>query len=184
MIRFSTILTTAIVAGVALAGSARAQTATTVTTTSSTTSTSTTLLPHPFSKGTKSCVKDARQAYRSCAGTKDQCRKDFETAYAKCFAGSTGQKCAAKCLTNESKCITAVPDTKKTCRKACRLALVKDVKACRRFTHGDDEIWAGGDQGCLVTARLTASTCRFTCAGSRDVCFTNFRFCIADCPNL
>ncbi len=79
-----------------LSGTAQAQTATT-TTSSTTTSTSTTLLPHPFSPDTRACIKDARQAYRHCPGTKDDCLKAFQAAYAKCFAGTVGEKCATKC---------------------------------------------------------------------------------------
>ena len=88
-----------------------------------------------------------------------------------------------ECLTNESKCLAAVPTTKKTCKTTCRTNRHNDVKACKLIAVGDT-IWAGGDQGCLTTARLTYQTCAFQCSGAKDVCHTNFRFCIADCPNL
>jgi hypothetical protein len=183
MNRVSKTLTVGILTGAVLvAGTARAQTATTVTTSSTTTSTSTTLLPHPFSPDTRACIKDARQAYKQCAGTKDDCTKAFRASYAKCFAGSAGEKCATKCLTNESKCVTAVPTTKKSCRKTCRTTRKNDIRACKRIPDGEN-IWAAGDQGCLTTARLTFSTCKWQCSGAKDVCHTNFRFCIADCPN-
>jgi len=164
-----------------LSGTAQAQTATT-TTSSTTTSTSTTLLPHPFSPDTRACIKDARQAYRHCPGTKDDCLKAFQAAYAKCFAGTAGEKCATKCQTNESKCVAAVPTTRKTCRKTCRTTRKNDTRACKRIPDGDN-IWASGDQGCLTTAALTFKVCKFQCSEAKAVCHTNFKFCIADCPN-
>ena len=184
MIRVTKTLAAGILAGAVLVtGTARAQTATTVTTTSTTTSTSTTLLPHPFSPETRACVKDARQAFKQCAKTQAaDCRKTFESAYAKCFAGTDGQKCATKCLTNEDKCVANVPTTKKSCRKTCRTNRKNDVKACKLIPIGDN-IWAGGDAGCLTTARLTFTSCTFQCSGAKAVCHTNFTFCIADCPN-
>ncbi len=183
MIRPSKTLTAATLAiAVWRTGTARAQTATTTTSTT-TTSTSTTLQPHPFSPATKQCVDAARQASKQCTGTKDACLAAYQAAYAQCFAGSAGQKCATKCLTNEAKCMTAVPTTKTTCKKTCRTNRHNDVKACRLIAVGD-HIWAGGDAGCLTTARLTYQTCSFQCSEARDVCRTNFRFCIADCPHL
>ena len=183
MIRVSKSLAAGILAGAVLVtGTARAQTATTVTTSSTTTSTSTTLLPHPFSPETRACVKAARQEFKQCAGTKDECKKAFESAYAKCFAGTDGQKCATKCFTNEDKCLTNVPTTKKSCRKTCRTTRKHDVRACRQIPDGDN-IWAGGDSGCLTTARLSFTSCTFQCSGAKGVCHTNFTFCIADCPN-
>jgi len=185
MFRVSKTLTVGILASaVLLGGTGHAQTATTTTSTSTSSSTtSSTLLPHPLSPATRECIKDARRAYKQCTGTKDDCLKAFQAAYAKCFAGTAGEKCATKCQTNESKCVTAVPTTRKTCRKTCRTTRKNDIKACKRIPD-DDDIWAAGDQGCLTTATLTFKVCNFQCSGAKAVCHTNFKFCIADCPNL
>jgi len=111
MFRPSKTLTAATLAiAVWRSGTARAQTATTTTTTT-TTSTSTTLLPHPFSPATKKCVNEAQHALKHCTGAKADCLAAYQKAYAQCFAGPAGQKCATKCLTNESKCLAAVPTT-------------------------------------------------------------------------
>ena len=113
------------------AGPALAQ-ATTTTTTATTTTTTTTLQPHPFSPATASCVRDAERARRTChRGGGTTCRKDFETAYSKCFAAGAGVSCAKRCVTRGTTCLTSVPATKKTCRKSCRTALRRDLRACR-----------------------------------------------------
>ena len=169
---------------VCLGGTALAQTATTATTSTTTsTSTTTTLQPHPYSPATRECVRAARQAFKDCPNEPADCLKAYQTAFALCFKGTDGQKCATKCTTNQSKCVTNVPTTKKTCRKTCRTNRNNDIKACRLIPDGDD-IWSGGDSGCITTAQLTYKTCRFQCAHARGVCHTNFKFCIADCPNL
>src|SRR5206468_6770454 len=102
--------------------------------TATTTTTTTTLQPHPFSPATASCVRDAERALRTCTrGGGATCRKDFETAYPPCFAAGTGVSCAKRCVTRETTCLTAVPTTKKTCHKACRTALGRDIRACRQI---------------------------------------------------
>jgi len=187
MLRVTKTMTVGILAtAVLLRGTALAQTPTTIkttTTTSTSTTTSTTLLPHPFSPATRDCVRAAKQAFRNCPLTPDVCFQQFQTAYAKCFAGSDGQKCATKCLTNENKCIASVPTTKKNCLKTCRTNRRRDTKACKQIP-ADDAIWASGDQGCLITKDLTFRLCKFQCSEAKVVCHTNFTFCIADCPNL
>jgi len=181
MFRVSKCMTVGVLAiAVLLRGTAHAQTATTTTSTS--TSTTTTLLPHPFSPETRACIKAAKQAYRQCPGTKDDCLKQYQTAYAQCFAAGDGVKCATKCQTNLSKCLTNVPTTRKTCMKTCRTNRRNDTKACKTIPDGDT-IWASGDQGCLVTKSLTFKLCKFQCSEAKQVCHTNFTFCIADCPN-
>lgn len=183
MFRVSKTLTFAMLASAVLLGdTGHAQTATTTTSTSTSTTTSTTLLPHPFSPETRACIKDARQAYRDCPGTQADCQKTFNSAFAKCFAGSTGEKCATRCQTNESKCLASVPTTRKNCLKTCRTTRKNDIKACKLIPDGDT-IWASGDQGCLTTALLTFGNCKFQCSEAKSVCHTNFKFCIADCPN-
>src|SRR5262249_32751111 len=102
---------------------------------------------------------------------------------AQCFASPNGVKCATKCLTSQSKCIIAVPTTRKSCRKTCRTNRKNDTKACKQIPVGGG-IWAGGDQGCLVTRDLPSELCRFQCSEAKENCNTNFVFCIADCPNL
>jgi len=168
--------------GLLLRGIAHAQTASTTTTSTSTSST-TTLLPHPFSPATRACIKDARDAFRHCPSTRDVCTMQFQSAFAKCFAGASGEKCATKCEQNESKCLASVPSTKKTCNKNCRTARKNDTIACKQIPDGD-VIWASGDQGCLVTKDLNYSNCKFQCSEAKMVCHTNFTFCIADCPNM
>jgi len=179
-------LAAAIMAAAALLGGAApalAQAATTTTTTITTTTT-TTLQPHPFSPATASCVRDAERALRACTRSGGAtCRKDFETAYSKCFAAGAGVSCAKRCATRETTCLTAVPTTKKTCRKACRTALTRDIRACRQIADGDN-VWAGGDGSCLTTARGNLSLCRFVCSQASLDCHTSLKFCIANCANL
>jgi hypothetical protein len=109
--------------------------------------------------------------------------KAFQTAFAQCFAGTDGVKCATKCETSESKCLAAVPTTRKNCLKTCRTNRKNDTKACKLIPNGEN-IWAAGDQGCLTTKDLTFRLCKFQCSEAKMVCHTNFTFCIADCPNL
>jgi hypothetical protein len=168
---------------VVLCGTARAQTATTTTTTTTSTTTTTTLLPHPFSPATRACIRAAQEAFRHCPGTKESCTAEFQAAFAKCFAGAAGQKCATKCEQSETKCLAAVPTTKMSCLKTCRKNRKNDTRACRRIPDGDN-IWAGSDQGCLITKDTNFSVCKFQCSEATMVCHTNFTFCIADCPNL
>ena len=94
-------------------------------------------------------------------------------------------KCANKCLTNQSKCFNSIPSTRSKCLKTCRTNRKADTKTCRLIPRGDN-IWASGDQGCLMTKDITFSNCKFQCTKPelRMVCKTNFTFCIADCPNL
>ena len=169
---------------VLLRGTVHAQVTTTTTTSTTTSTTSTTLQPHPFSPATRECVRNARQEH-DCQGAPSLCSSAFQTAYAACFEGSTGMKCATKCLTNESKCFSSVPTTRSKCLKTCRTNRKADTKACRQIPNGDN-IWAGGDQGCLITKDITFGNCKFQCSKPQQkmVCETNFTFCIADCPNL
>lgn len=179
-----------IVAGlVLLAGSAGAQTTTVTTvkttttlkTTTTTSTTSTTLQPHPFSKATAQCIRMARVDFNCPKGV--TCSGEFQAAYAKCFAPGTGVTCANKCLSAVTKCQAGVPAAKTKCLSACRTTRKADVAACRLIPIGDN-VWAGGDAGCLTTAAQNFSLCKFTCSQGHLDCQTNFQFCIADCPNL
>jgi len=186
MLGIPTPLPAAIAAGVLLlasAGSAIAQSATTTTiATTTTTTTSTTLLPHPFSAATRSCVRAAKRALRAC-GHGATCRTDYETTYSKCFASGSGVTCAKRCVGRETTCITSLPTTKKTCRKACVTSRKADVLACRRIANGDT-LWAGGDASCLTTAQGTFDLCRAVCADSIVDCRNAIKFCVANCANL
>jgi hypothetical protein len=186
MFHVSKSMTIGILAGaVLLTGTGHAQTHTTTSssTTTSTSTTTTTLLPHPFSPETRACIRAAQQEFRQCTDTKAACTAAFQAAVAKCFAGTAGQKCATKCEQSESKCLAAVPTTKMNCLKTCRKNRKNDTRACRRIPDGDN-IWAGADQGCLVTKDTNFGVCKFQCSEAKMVCHTNFKFCIADCPNL
>jgi hypothetical protein len=188
MLRVSKGVAAGIVAGaVLLRGTAQADTTTTTTTktttTTSTSTTSTTLLPHPFSKATQACVRQARATFKTChAGS--ACPADFQAAFAKCFTAPAGVTCATKCIATESKCLGSAPTVHKTCSKACLLTRTRDVRACRRIADGGDNVWAGGDAACLTTAAANLDLCRFVCAEAALDCRTTFRFCVADCPNL
>lgn len=162
-------------------GTASAQTSTTTTSTS--TSTTTTMHPHEFSPETKQCVAAAKAASRQCPGTKEFCLSQYEAAFAQCFAGAAGQQCATKCEQSLDKCLAAVPTTRSKCLSTCRTNRKKDAAACRRIAAGDF-IWTGGDQGCLITKDVNFAICKFQCNEAMIVCHTNFRFCIANCPNL
>src|SRR5262245_2238573 len=159
--------------------------ATTTTTSTTTSTTSTTLQPHPFSPATRQCVRNARQAHDCHHTPPGLCSSAFQTAYAACFAGSTGMKCATKCLTNESKCFSSIPTTRSKCLKTCRTNRKADTNACRQIPNGN-HIWAGGDLSCLMTKDITFSNCKFQCSKPQQKmdCETTFTFCIADCPNL
>jgi len=152
-------------------------------TTTTTTSTTTTLQPHKFSAGTSACIRQARQQFGSCRLTPAKCSADFQTGFAKCFAGTAGQSCAAKCVSREATCLSSAPATKQTCRKNCNQSRAADVRACKVIAEGDT-IWASGDAACLATAEANFHVCRFACAEAELDCRTNFQFCIADCPNL
>jgi len=177
----------AVTAAVLLSGPALAQTTTTTkstTTTASTSTTTTTLQPHPFSPATASCVDDAERAFRGCKRSHGAtCRKDFETAYSKCFAAGAGVTCAKKCITNETTCFGKVPTTRKNCRKSCATAFGRDFRACKRIANGDN-LWAGGDASCLSTAQSNRDLCRFVCSQALRDCRTSLKFCVANCPNL
>ena len=99
------------------------------TTTTSTTTTTTTLQPHKFSAATAACVRQARQQFGSCRTTPATCSADFQTAFAKCFAGSAGTSCASKCESREATCLSSAPATKQTCRKNCNKSRSADVRA-------------------------------------------------------
>ena len=189
MLRLSTQVAAGMIAGAVLVtGSERAAIAQTTTsttarptTTTSTTSTTTTLQPHKFSAATAACIRQARQN-AGCRSTPASCSADFQTAFAKCFAGTAGATCVTKCIARESTCLTAAPTTKKTCRQNCVKTHRADVRACRRIADGDT-FWAAGDAACLATADGNFSLCRFVCTEAELDCRTNFQFCIADCPN-
>ena len=187
MFRVSRGMAAGILAGAALlrsAGGADATTTTTVkstTTTTSTSTTSTTLQPHPFSKATAQCIHMARVDFNCHKGV--TCSGAFQAAYANCFAPKTGVTCANKCLSAVTKCQAAVPANNKSCLKACRKAHNADVAACQLIPIGDN-VWAGGDAGCLTTAAQNFALCKFTCSEGHLDCQTNFQFCIADCPNM
>jgi hypothetical protein len=169
-------------------GRARAQTTTTTkattTTTTTSTTTTTTLLPHPFSKATKNCIRKASADRRSCRrGHGTDCFGAFQKAYSSCFAAGAGVKCATKCTGNETTCYGKLPATKKTCRKACATGRHADVKACRLIAAGDN-LWSGGDASCLTTSQSNFDLCRAVCAGLAADCRTALCFCIANCANL
>lgn len=179
-------LVVGIVAGAVLLGgeqAATAQTSTTIktTTTTTTSTTTTTLLPHPFSPATRACIREARAQFKACriqGGT--TCPTDFQAAFAQCFGSPS---CATKCETKQSTCLSAAPAARKSCNKACVTARRKDRHACGRLADGDN-IWAGGDAACLTTAQANFLLCQFVCSQAKADCHTNFKFCIADCPNL
>ncbi len=176
---------TGVVAAVVLLAGAAGAASTTITTTSTTSTTSTTLLPHPFSPATQACVHEATDAKRACRATDGAtCFEDFQAAYPSCFAANTGVKCAARCVSRQQACLGSAPSTEKTCRKACVTTRKADQKACRRIPGGEDSIWAGGDASCLATAAANFELCKFVCAEATVDCAINFKFCIADCPNL
>jgi len=185
MLRLTKGIAAAILAAAVLlggAGRAAAQTATTTTTTSTTTST--TLLPHPFSKGTAACLRQAKDARRACRRTGGSgCFATFQTDFAKCFASGAGVKCATKCITTEGTCFGKVPTTRRTCRRSCFTAHTADVVACRRMADGDN-IWSGGDGSCLTKAQTNYDLCHAVCAAVAVDCRTALRFCIANCANL
>src|SRR5437764_15454435 len=169
MLRLSKGLAAGMIAGaVLLTGSERAAIAQTTTTTS-TTSTTTTLQPHKFSAATAACVRQARQQFGSCRTTPATCSADFQTAFAKCFAGSAGTSCASKCESREATCLSSAPATKKTCRKNCNKSHNADVRACRLIADGDT-LWAAGDAACLATADANVHICRFVCAAAELDC--------------
>jgi len=179
---------TALVAGAVVlgaAGLAAAQTATT-TTTSAATTTSTTLLPHPLSPATRSCVHQARGAFRACrrgGASVATCAPAYQTAFANCFKPGTGVTCAKKCVTTETTCLGKEPTTEQKCRKTCRTNRTADLIACKRIADGDN-IWAGGDASCFATAQATSDLCNFNCSEAALDCRIALRFCIANCANL
>ena len=165
-----------------LGGVARAaDTSTTTTTVTTTTTTTTTLLPHPFSKATGTCVRAARVAFKACEGT--TCVADVQTAISQCFADPAGVKCAKSCIGKDFTCLDAVPKTKKVCFQACSLGHRRDRRGCRLIPEGDN-LWAGGDGACITTAEANLDVCKVVCRQAKLDCQTNFKFCIADCPNL
>lgn len=183
MNRRLTTMMTGVAAGVVLlcATARAADPTTTTTTTPTTTTTTTTLLPHPYSDATRSCVELANAARKSCTGA--TCVTDYETAFSKCFLPPAGVKCAKSCIGKEDTCFVAVPKTRRTCRKACGVTNRKDIRACRRIADGGN-LWGGGDASCLTTAAANLDLCRYVCSEAKTDCRTNFKFCIADCPNL
>src|SRR5579875_3062396 len=56
-----------------------------------TTTTTSTLLPHPLSRATRTCVRRVRHALRVCkrATKNSRCVTDYETAFGTCFAPRT-----------------------------------------------------------------------------------------------
>ena len=135
---------------------------------------------------TRDCVDEARSDLRACyrsGADRAGCRTIFETAYSKCFAAGAGVTCGKRCITRETTCLGAVPATRKTCRKTCRTAVRRDVRACRRIAT-DGGLWAGGDAGCLTTARANLDLCRFVCTQAVHDCHTSLKFCVANCANL
>jgi len=185
MLRISRVISAGIVAGVVLVGVAGKAAAQATTTTSTSSTTSTTLLPHAFSAATSSCIRQAKDAFRSCrrAGNGDSCSTQYQADFANCFATGAGVSCAKKCVSKEQTCIGAVPTTKKTCRKTCATNKRADVRACRRIADGDT-IWAGGDAGCLTTAQANLDLCHFNCSEAELSCRIALKFCVANCPNL
>jgi hypothetical protein len=155
----------------------------TTTTTSTSSTTSTTLHPHPYSKATRTCVRQANRDSKGCTDTPATCLTQFQAAFSNCFATGAGVKCAKSCVTKEGTCLTAAPASRTTCVKACRVTRRRDVFACHSIADGDN-LWAGGDGSCLTTAAASFDLCKAICAQAVLDCHTNFRFCIADCPNL
>jgi hypothetical protein len=47
-----------------------------------------------------------------------------------------------------------------------------------------DNLWAAGDQGCLLTAAANFDLCKSVCTGAIFDCQNSFEICIANCPNL
>jgi len=185
MLRGANAVAVGIVVGALLAsrGPVAAQTATT--TTAATTTTTTTLLPHPFSPATAACIHRARADFRSCRGGGGgaECAMAFQSAFPGCFGAGAGVSCAKKCVTKEATCLTSAPATRKTCRKACLKTNKADVRACQQIPDGDN-LWAGGDAGCLTTAQANLDLCRFVCTEAVLDCHTALKFCIANCANL
>ena len=166
---------------VLLAGAVQAATTTTTSTTATTT---TTLLPHPFSPATRGCIRQARVDLRVCrktAGT--TCDSAYEKDYANCFATGAGVKCATKCETKQSTCLTAAPDTQKSCNTTCTKARRTSRRLCRSLS-ADGDLWSGQELGCITDADAALHLCLFTCAEAKLDCVNAFTLCIANCPNL
>jgi hypothetical protein len=185
MLRIAKGVAAATIAGAMALGGVRQADAQATTSTTTTSTTTTTLLPHPFSKATRDCIRQARAMYKSCRrrGSDDAtCRTAFETAFPDCFASGSGVTCARRCVTRETTCLTAAPTTRKSCRKSCRVTRRADLKACRLIAD-DHAIWAGGDAACFTTAEANFDLCRFVCSEAELDCHTTFAFCVANCPN-
>ena len=103
------------------------------------------------------------------------CKAEFETAFANCFAPGNGVACATSCETAKMSCETPALAAEKVCLKTCKSSEKAAVASCQLT-----------DPNCVSNAVATFLTCRKACAQSPALvaCHTNFATCLTKCPNL
>ena len=129
-------------------------------------------------------MRNARQEH-DCQGAPSLCSSAFQTAYAACFEGIDRHEVRDEMPDERVEVLQLGADHP--------LEVLEDLPDEPHGRHQGlpqipkgDNIWAGGDQGCLITKDITFGNCKFQCSKPQQkmVCETNFTFCIADCPNL
>src|SRR5437879_13587259 len=109
---------------------------TTTTTPTSPPATTTTLKPpktSAFSPATTACIKQATAMKKTCkvSAAVVDCKAEFATAFANCFAAGNGVACATSCDTAKTSCKTPALAAEKTCigtRKSSEKAAVTRCK--------------------------------------------------------
>src|SRR5439155_14932666 len=153
---------------------------TTTTTPTSPPATTTTLKPpktSAFSPATTACIKQATAMKKTCkvSAAVVDCKAEFETAFANCFAAGNGVACATSCETAKTSCETPALAAEKTCLKTCKSSEKATIAGCQLTSPN-----------CVTNAVATSLTCKKACAQAPALvaCHTNFAACLTKCPNL
>ena len=179
LISGAAVATAALVLASAAAGSTSGIPPTTTTTTPVTSTTTTTLKPKAsaFSPATSACIKQATAMKKTCkvsAATVD-CKAEFETAFANCFAAGKGVACATSCETANVACETPALAAEKPCLATCKSNEKAAIGSCQLTIPN-----------CATNAVATFLSCKKSCTQSAALlaCHTAFAACLAHCPTL
>jgi len=130
-----------------------------------------------LSPATSACIKQAKATEKTCkvSASTAECKVEYDTALANCFAAGNGVTCATACVTAKTTCDTPALAAEKMCLKTCKHTEKAALAACQLT-----------DPNCPTNVASTFLTCKKACtqAPASIACKTAFANCLAQCPNL
>ena len=132
-----------------------------------------------FNSTTAACLKQAAANLNACGANlpAPQCKAQYLSAYANCFARGAGVACATDCWTARGTCENPVQSAHKACVGTCGSAKSAALRLCNP-----------ADASCGSAAETAYLACKAACVQQmtplEDKCVAAFAACVRICPNL